>query len=133
MMDGIPNVQKWTGNRFWEWRANAIWMPGSQIVEDLRIRFATYFPDFADEGTTRWYMQPVPVMRCRDALAWLICAEICAGPGMPPEIQAKAVDFQAKGYAACDLIFNRDVAMKQRVNVRRQPRSGRAHQYWDNW
>jgi hypothetical protein len=48
ILDGLPTIQKSTANRFWEWRNNAIWMPGSTMPMDLRIKFVQFFPDFED-------------------------------------------------------------------------------------
>lgn len=127
ILDGIPSVQKTTNFRFWEWRRDRIYMTGSQILEDLRIRYVTYFDDFldiaADPGPNQvvgpWFVQPVPVMRCAESFSWYICAELVAARG------GNSTAFIENGLAGLDRVFNLDVIADQRVNIRRRPRSGR--------
>lgn len=120
-LDGIPACSKTTAIRFWEWRNDAIYMPGSQMVEDLRIRFVMFFPDLVDAGPTQWYQQPVPIVRVSDGLSWFLCAELAGARGD----QVAEQDFTRKGEDALRQVFNLDVKANQRVNVRRLPRSGR--------
>lgn len=124
-LDGIPAMTKTTAHRFWEWRNDAIYTPGSQNIEDFRIRHVIFMPDFQDSGTTPWFQQPVPIVRISDGLSWLICAEIASARG------DDAQDFTDKGESALSKVFNLDVKADQRVNVRRQPRSGRS--FGRNW
>lgn len=127
ILNGIPTEPKTTKMRYWEWRVDTLYTPGSQMIEDLRIRHVCYLPDFADVGSTPWFAQPVPIMRSRDAFAWLICAEIAAS-------RSEAVLFDtytANGDDALDRIFNLDVEADQSVNVRRMPRSG--HGFGRRW
>lgn len=124
ILDGMPTRSKTTSNRFWEWRSDAIWMPGSQMIEDLRIRYVRWLADFADLGTTRWYQQTVPIMRCSDALGWFIAAAVeNAAKNGDKDV---AAGFLTNGMAAADEIFNRDVRADQRVNIQRRPRSSRS-------
>lgn len=123
MLDGLWTRPPTTTHRKWEWRGDTIYMPGSLSVEDLRIRYANYLPDFADSVTLRWYQQPVPIMMASDALAWMICAELENARKGGDGTAAKA--YCEKAEAATDRIFNRDVRADQRVNIRRRPRSGR--------
>lgn len=119
IMDGIPAVAKQGYNRMFEWRQDRIYMPGSQNSMDLRIRFASFFPDFQTQGAVQWYQQPVPIMRCLDAFADYICVEASVGRD---DVSGGAFEASAEGKAK--LIFNRDVRLKNRTNVRRRPRSG---------
>ena len=125
ILDGLPAWQKAMANRVWEWRNNAIWMPGALMVEDFRIRYVKYLPDFVDNfaGNIRvhWFEQPVPIMRCSDGFSWFICAEFAEAQGKP-EIADR---FMQKGKDAFGRIFNLDAAADQRVNIRRRPHSGR--------
>lgn len=120
-LDGLPSTIKTTTNRFWEWRNDAIYIPGSQMIEDLRIRFVSFFPDIVDDGSTPWFQQPVPVVRVADGLSWFICAELA--------IARKEYDIETscttEGEKALLRVFNLDVRADQRVNIRRQARSGR--------
>lgn len=120
-LDGLPAVTKASSIRFWEWRNDAIYMPGSLMVEDLRIRFVSYFPDLADSGTTPWFQQPVPIVRVADGLSWFICAELAGARG---DANAES-GYTEKAKTALLQVFNLDVKADQRVNIRRMPRSGR--------
>lgn len=121
ILDGLPATQKTTANRWWEWREDAIYMPGSQMSMDLRIRYVKFLADFDDVGTTQWFEQPVPIMRCTDSLAWFMCAEYVGARGD----EAVAALCITKAGQAADRLFNMDVAADQRVNTRRRSRSGR--------
>lgn len=121
MLDGIPAIAKRTGNYSWEWRNDAIYMPGSMFPMDLRIRYAKYLPDFVTVGSTPWYALPVTIARCSDALSLYICAEVSRAR---PDLEL-VDDFAGEAEAAASLIFNRDVRAKQRVNARRRSHSGR--------
>ena len=120
VLDGIPTWNKQARNLCWEWRGDAIYMPGSQMTMDLRIRFARYLPDIADNSGTPWFQQPVPIMRCLDPLSYYICFEVLQSRESP-----LADAFLEKAQNAAKLIMNRDISTKQRVDVRRRPRSGR--------
>jgi hypothetical protein len=125
IFDGLPTWGKGPRNRLWEWRQNAIYMPGATFAMDLRIRFISYLPDFADtlsSPAVPWFQQPVPIMRCQDALSWFIAAELASARG---DLNIDAKDLWARGEAAAKLIMNRDARMKQRGNIRRASRSGR--------
>jgi len=114
--DGLPGLPKQVWNGMWEWRANAIWLPGARQVMDFRILYARYLADFIDIGTTRWFQQLCPIIRSQNAFSLFICAE--ADPD-------NATSWLEKAVAAVRLMVNRESSMKQRGNVRRQSRSGR--------
>ncbi len=124
ILDGLPAATKTTRLRFWEWRNDAIYMPGSMNLEDLRIRYVSYMPDFADSGTDRWFTLPVPIMRASDSLSWFLCAEVCSARGDAASVEQSS-RFTELGKETLDHIFNLDVKADQRVNIRRKPRSGR--------
>ena len=120
MSDGLPGWNKQSRNGLWEWRADGIYLPGATVGVDLRIRYNRYLADFADSGTAQWFQQVVPMMRALDAFSYFICMEVAEGR---EDLDTGA--FQEKGEAAARLMMNRDIALKQRGNVRRQSRSGR--------
>ena len=130
VLRGLPSVPKKDWNELWEWRENAIYMPGSLMDMDWRIRYVRYLPDIVDVGSVRWYNQTIPIPRCLEPLSLLICAEF-AGARTPANDQEAAMqsgavkNFSDKGEGATKLIFNRDVKTKERVTASRQPRSGR--------
>ena len=45
---GLPPCMQVSLMGQWEYRQNAVWMPGSLVQEDLRIRCRITFPDFLD-------------------------------------------------------------------------------------
>jgi hypothetical protein len=123
ILDGLPTLPKVQANRMWEWRGEALYMPGSTTVEDLRLRYAAFLPDITDAGTP-WYDQPIPIMRCVEPLANYVAYLVAQARG-----DAQAANFKTEAEAGANQVFNRDVQAKQRVNVRRRPRSGRTTGY----
>ncbi len=119
VMDGMPAMYKTSRNGIFEYRNDKIYMPGTSIRVDLRVRFAQFFPDFETQGQTNWYDQKVPITRCRDSFADYICVEASDGRD-----DVDSQTFKTRAENEAKLIFNRDVRLKNRSNVRRQPRSG---------
>ena len=122
IMDGLPATFKYPRNGIFEWRNDRIYMPGTTVPVDLRVRFAQFFPFFETQGDVQWYQQPVPIVGCLDSLADYICVEACDGRD-----DVDSSTFKSRAEAEAKLIFNRDVRLKNRSNVRRQPRSGRGY------
>jgi hypothetical protein len=123
VMDGLPATYTYARNGIFEWRNDRIYMPGTMISVDLRVRFAQFFPFFETQGDTQWYQQRVPIVGCLDALADYICVEACDGRD---DVDSQTFKNRAEGEAK--LIFNRDVRLKNRSNVRRQAHSGPRNQ-----
>lgn len=119
IMDGLPATFKYPRNGIFEWRNDRIYFPGTTVPVDLRVRFAQFFPFFETQGDTQWYQQPVPIVGALDALADYICVEASDGRD-----DVDSQTFKSRAEAEAKLIFNRDVRLKNRSNVRRQPRSG---------
>jgi len=123
ILDGLPSVVKSGRNRYWEWRADSIYLPGSLASMDLRIAYTRDLGDFADNYPYpgfQWFQQPVPLMRALDSFAYFICAEAAdAREGLDGAL------FRQKGESAARIFMNRDISRTQRVNVRRRSRSGR--------
>lgn len=125
VMDGMPAVFKYQRNAIFDWRNDKIYMPGTNQTVDLRIRFGQYLPSFQTQGETQWYQQPIPIIGAVDALADYICVEACDGRD---DVDSQTFKTRAEGEAK--LLFNPDVRIKNRTNVRRRPRSGpRNHGY----
>jgi len=126
-LDGLPTYQKglWLGG--WEWRANAVYMPGSLLVEDLRMLYRRFLPDFADvSATSRWWQQPVDIPRCQEPFAWYICWALAAARGQGnADALPLITDMLARASDSLKLVMNVEIDAKQRVNTRRQSRSGR--------
>jgi len=103
-VNGLPMVVKANWNRHWEWRDDALYLPGALQAEDIRMRYAQYFSDFETVGGTTWQNQPVPIMRCLDSFADFICAEASKARA---DLDAQSFLDSAKDKAA--KIANRDV------------------------
>lgn len=125
--DGLPDLVKTNRNRIYEWRNNAIYMPGANIVLDLRIRYASYLADIPALGTS-----VIPILRCSDALAHYVCAEYAFSRGSA-EAQEAGTGFAAMGNAAMKRMLNREARQQQRGNHRRQGYSKGRHWGWGNW
>ncbi len=135
MVGGIPGYQKWIGNRFWQWREDKIFMPGSLYSMDLRIGYAAYLPDFVDVVDQRWFQQNVPIMRCLGPLSWYVCFEFCiarsaASPTDTAILMSAANSFKGMAESETDQLFRRDVQQNANVNVRRLPRNGGGSGRW---
>src|SRR5215472_4981990 len=61
LFNGLPTVAKGPLNRVWEWRQNAIYLPGTTAAVDLRLRYSRFLPKFVDTGTIPFAQQPVQI------------------------------------------------------------------------
>jgi hypothetical protein len=112
VINGLPSVPKMPWNRQWEWRDDVLYMPGATVVTDIRMRYGSYFADFADNSPTAatpWYAQPILVMRSVDALADYICREVEIARQNPDAAMA----FQASAEANARLLVGRDTTQAQ--------------------
>ncbi len=116
VMDGLPTPPKTSWSALWEWKDQAIYFIGSKVATDLRIRFEGFFADFADFGTTYWYMQQVPIAWGADILALFIAAEIC-GKREPDA----ADSFLQMGFAGCSAIAKGEAIPGDAANIETQP------------
>ncbi len=129
-LDGMPSLPATPYNQTWEWRGDSIYFTGANTALDLRIRYANYLADFIETTGIPWYEQTVPIVRALDSLSLYVCAEIA---GSRPDLELDTATFISQAEAAANLIYNRDVRQKQRVNVRRMSRSGRLEAYSSGW
>lgn len=125
--DGLPDLVKTGYLRVFDWRNNCIFMPGANIVKDLRVRYASYLSDIPSSGTA-----PVPILRCRDALAHYVCAEFAFSRGSP-EATAVGNSFMGMGQAAMKRMMNREARQQQRGQHRRIGYSNGRHAGWGCW
>jgi hypothetical protein len=123
MVDGLQSQPKSIYNLRWEWRGDAIWMPGATQSIDLRVRYAKLLPIFSDIGSLRWFDNQVPIVFASDALSWYIVAEILGARGDMDAAEA----YRERGKSACRIIMNHDTKITQRANVRRIGRSGNGY------
>lgn len=80
-LKGLPRAPKQAWNEIWEWRADAIWMPGALMVTDLDVRFLKYLADFVAASVVPFANQVVPIMRSLNAVAAAIAYVFCEARG----------------------------------------------------
>ena len=102
--NGLPAVPKTQRSNSWEWRNGALYMPGATpAATDIRLRFAAYFADFINNGTTPFASQTIPILRAMNPLAWFIASEVSAARG---DLDVEYFDKQA--IASTQFFFNLD-------------------------
>jgi len=118
-LDGLESrqiAQAFQGE--WEWREDAIWMPGSRQVEDFKIEYAAFLPDAVTSGATSWTQQPVPVMRALSPLANYVAAEVAA-----PRDDLDAGTFLQQAEDETRQLFSVEARQKQRTTTSRRGHS----------
>ena len=119
ILDGIPTTPKTQWLWMWEWRDDTLWTTGALLPTDLKIRYAAFMADFLDDGVTPWFMQPVPIVHCQDALSLLLCAELATAAKLPDA----AAMFLADGKEAATRIYGRDT--QEPTRTRKESERGR--------
>jgi len=123
--DRIPQVSKGPYNGWWKWENNQLRMPGSIYSMDLFMELSIYLPDFNDTGiaptVTKWYQQPVPIARAKNALSLFICNEIV----MVREDLSGT--FRPQAEESARQLYNLEVSQKQRTPTQRRAQSGRGN------
>jgi hypothetical protein len=112
--NSLKGRQKGTWNRFWDWREDAIYFPGSITLMDLWSRYNAFLPDIA-VAAGGFSATPIPIMRCADALAQYSAAIFVA-----PRGSLLAPNFEAAGDAAVDQITNTFAKLQQRASYSRR-------------
>ncbi len=126
-LDGLRNqFVRTILNGQWEWRTNALFLPGANSLTDLQLRYIRFLPALPDPNyrtpNTPWYLQTLPIVGCESALAWYIAYEVLFPEGEQQGGGAEEVLQNAE--AEADLIFNDQARADQRTNNRRRPRGG---------
>lgn len=101
--NGLPGVPKNPLNKVWEWRNGSIYLPGATQTTDIRMRYAAFFPDFVAATIEAFSVQPIPIVRALNPLAWFICAEVAKSRG-----DLDAASFDQMGQMATKQIFDLD-------------------------
>lgn len=130
---GLPSEIKLQWNRHWLWKEDALWMTGSTQSMDLQMDYIAYLPDitanYPNPGLSSWTEQQVPIMRCRNALAYYLAAEISRPRG---DVDAQALEQLGDLYAR--KIVNRQYRSRMRVNQRRRSyRRSASHTGWSSY
>lgn len=112
--DALRSKAKGSYNRYWDWRSDAIYLPGAILNLDLRVRYARALPDIS-AAAGGFGSTVVPITRCADALAYYT-----AGIFVVPRGGLTGPDFEAKGDAAVDQITNAFAKLQQRASYSRR-------------
>lgn len=107
------NKQSW--NRYFDWREDAIYFPGSTLLMDMRISYAAFLADIVVVNNS-FAQTAVPIMRSADALAYYSAGIFVTPRGG----EALAPDFFAKGDAAVDQITSSFSKLQQRSSFHRK-------------
>lgn len=103
----LPAIPKGDFLNDWQWRQNRLYLIGAKVSNYIRIRYASYFPDFtslaADTTNNKGTAQLIPISRAYNALSWYWCAEVSA-----PRGDVDYATFVSNAEAAVDQMFKRD-------------------------
>ena len=100
--NGLSGIVKRNRNYNWAWDNDRLIFPGSTSTMDLELRYASFLADFEA------FTDPVPIMRCLDALAWYICSEFANARG-----DMDGAAFDAKAEAAALKLVTREQQNEQ--------------------
>ena len=115
---GVPSETKLGYQRHWMWREDGLVMTGSTQAVDLEVDYIAYLADIVSNSPiplTPWYQQQVPIVRCAQALAYYLAAEVGGARG---DVDADAIE--QKGDRETRKMLNRQFRSRQRVNQRRK-------------
>jgi hypothetical protein len=108
-LDGIPSTTKSLRIRFWEWRQDAIQMPGATQNNDLRLRYMGTHATLATVNDTLYFRGATGPIAYKTVATWLMTKN--------PE-GAKLAEAQAS--VRLSQIATRNSRMKQRDTITRQ-------------
>jgi len=116
--DGLPSTVQTLRLRLWEWRQDAIYMPGATQAEDIRLRYTSEYIQFASVNDV------VYVRGAQSAIASYLAYvfEQSRGSTLAPEMLAMAKDFTLQ-------IIRRNTRARQRETITRRPYGG-THSYF---
>jgi hypothetical protein len=122
--NGLRSKAKGSWNRYWDWREDAIYFPGSIVNMDWRLRYVAGLPNLVVNQQGFAYT-PVPLIRASEAIANYAAAIFVTPRGG----QALAAGFLMEGDAAIDQVTNTYAKMQQRASFSRRAwgRRGRAN------
>ena len=112
---GLPSESQSAALRFWEWRADGIYMLGATQDTQVRLRYRKAFPDLLDASS------PVLIRNAQDVLAFFTAALASAARGAP-----QAVRWDDAGVDALEDLINRATQREQQTSRRRRPYRFRA-------
>jgi hypothetical protein len=112
---GLPSEPQTPALRFWEWRADGIYLLGATEDVQVRLRYRKAYPDLASGSS------PVLIRNAQEALAFFTAALASAARGAP-----QAVHWDQAGADALEDLVARTTQREQRTSRRRRPYPSRA-------
>ena len=106
--------------RQYEWRGNALYLPGATMLNQLRFRYIAYFADLTGPTSV------LPYPRMAIALAWMTAYVFAQARG---DMTATAT-LKGDAYEQLDNIINYSIRRKQRRGVSRRPYGGFRRYGW---
>lgn len=117
--DGLPSVVQTIKLGMWEWRQDAIYMPGATQSNDIRLRYISI-------GAT--FVSPTDSLLIRDATSAL--ANLLAAVFVNSRSPAMAQSFAAAGDEIISDIALENTRARQRETITRRPYGGSRQGYW---
>ena len=114
VQNGLHSAKQTTAMAFWEFRGDAIWMPGCLLPKDLRLRYVCSLPLL--EASADLNSVKVPITDCENALA----LKLARNYGLPRgSDQVQLADAMQK--EATFLLKNRFIRAQQAIDFRAEP------------
>jgi hypothetical protein len=110
----LPSRYQGYNLRDWEWRGDAIWMVGSTVSQDLRLRYEAAIPDVLP--TDDFDITTIPIRMGTEALAYRIAFLYEDALGDADKVAGR----EAKANETVQFLINNNVRRSQRVAIRRR-------------
>jgi hypothetical protein len=107
---GLPSEPQTLTLRYWEWRADGIYLLGATQDTQVRLRYRKAYPELIDASS------PVLIRNAQEALAYFTAAMASAARGAP-----QAVRWDDAGADALEDLVARATQREQRSARRRRP------------
>jgi hypothetical protein len=107
---GLPSEPQTQTLRYWEWRADGIYLLGATQDTQVRLRYRKAYPELIDASS------PVLIRNAQEALAYFTAAMASAARGAP-----QAVRWDDAGADALEDLVARATQREQRSARRRRP------------
>lgn len=114
--NGLKTRAKSSWNRFFDWREDAIYFPGSILLMDIKMRYAAFLADIAVAGGG-FGATPVPILGCAESLANYAASVFVSPRGGSALVAA----FDAAGDDALSQITTDQAKLQQRASYHRKP------------
>jgi hypothetical protein len=111
---GLPSDPQGPALRFWEWRADGIYLLGATQDTQVRLRYRKAYPDLLDASS------PVLIRNAQEVLAFFTAALASAARGAP-----QALRWDEAGADALEDLLARATLREQHSGRRRRPYTSR--------